>query len=129
MQMLAEIVGLCVVLASAETLHGIARTVLLAPRIGRRKAQQVSILSGSLLAFGVCYLLVPGLGLRGRGELLVLGLLLAVFMASFDAGLGRLLLRRPWRKVLEDFDPRTGNFLLFGLVFLLVCPTLVMWLR
>lgn len=129
MQMLAEIVGLCVVLASAETLHGIARTVLLAPRIGRRKAQQVSILSGSLLAFGVCYLLVPGLGLRGRGELLALGLLLAVFMASFDAGLGRLLLRRPWRKILEDFDPRTGNYLLFGLVFLLVCPTLVMWLR
>jgi len=128
-QELAGIVALCVVLASAETLHGIARTVLLAPRIGRRKAQQVSIFSGSLIAFVVCYLLVPGLGFRGRGELVAVGLVIAGFMAGFDAALGRLLLRRGWRKILADFNPRTGNYLIFGLMFLVLCPYLVMCLR
>lgn len=124
-----RVLALCVVLAGAETLHGIARTALLAPRVGKRLAIKLSIVSGSLLAFAVCYFLVPGIGLRTTAGHLLLGLFLAAFMAAFDLAMGRLLLRRSWRRALQDFNPARGNFLLFGLALLALFPLLVAQLR
>lgn len=124
-----RVLALCVVLAGTETLHGIARTLWLAPRVGKARATQLSIVSGSLLAFGVCYLLVPGVGLVSMPGHLALGAVLALFMASFDAALGKWLLRRSWRKILDDFNPATGNYLLFGLALLVFFPPLVALLR
>lgn len=49
-----RLVSLCVLLAGAETLHGIARTVLLAPAVGKALAVKLSAVTGTLLAFGVC---------------------------------------------------------------------------
>lgn len=121
--------ALCVVLAGTETLHGIARTMLLVPRVGKALALKLSILSGSLLAFAVCYFLVPGVGLATLGQHLALGICLAAFMAAFDIAMGMLLLRRSWSKALQDFSPATGNFLVFGLVLLVFIPALVAQLR
>ena len=125
LELLLRVLALCVALAGAETLHGIARTVLVVPRIGKERALKLSILTGSALAFGVCYFFVPGLGLSSVSEHVYLGAFLAFFMAAFDATMGRLLLRRSWAKVATDFDPRTGNLLVFGLAFLVVCPLAV----
>jgi hypothetical protein len=47
-------------------------------------------------------------------------------MASFDAGVGRIVMRRKWSVIAEDFDPRKGNYLLFGLICLVVIPYAVM---
>lgn len=120
-----RIVSLCVLLASAETLHGIARTVWVVPRIGKDRAIRQSALTGSLLAFVLCVWLVPPMGLRGAWSHLALGLGLAAFMAGFDIAIGMWLMRKPWRKVAPDFDPRTGNYLSFGLAFLALTPWLV----
>lgn len=116
------------VLAGVETLHGIARTVLLVPRIGKERALKLSIVSGSLLAFAVCSWLVPGVGLTGMREHVVLGLCLAAFMAAFDLAMGRWLLRRSWSKALQDFNPATGNYLVFGLGLLVCMPAVVWWI-
>ena len=121
--------ALCVALAGTETLHGIARTVLLVPRLGKELALKLSIFSGSVLAFLVCWFLVPGIGLTTLPEHLALGLLLALFMASFDVALGGWLLRRKWSNVLQDFNPSTGNYLVFGLALLVIIPALVHQLR
>lgn len=128
-ELLLRALSLCVALASVETLHGIARTVFLAPRLGKALAIKVSIVSGSLLAFTVCYLFVPGMGLTSLSSLLILGICLALFMASFDIALGLWLLRRSWRKALSDLDPRTGNLLIVGLSLLVFMPLLVMRLQ
>jgi hypothetical protein len=124
-----RIAALCVVLAGAETLHGIARTVLVVPRIGKERAIRWSALTGSLLAFLLCLWLVPPIGLRGAPAHLALGLGLAVFMAAFDLAIGRLLMRKAWHKLWPDFDPRTGNYLSLGLMFLVMVPWLVAWLH
>ncbi|MFN8010309.1 MAG: hypothetical protein U0P81_02785 [Holophagaceae bacterium] len=124
-----RLAALALALAAAETLHGIARMTLLVPRIGLRKAQAVGIVTGSLLAFAVCAALVPGLGLRSPRALALLGLWLAAFMAAFDVLIGRVAARRPWKLIARDFDPRTGNYLVFGLAFLAFCPWIVMALR
>jgi hypothetical protein len=124
-----RVASLCVALAGAETLHGIARAAFLAPRIGKKRALQVSIVTGSALAFAVCYLLVPGIGVTHPAGLLVIGGVLALFMAGFDITLARSLLKLPWARVLRDFDPRTGNYLSLGLLLLVSFPYIVMQLR
>ena len=127
--LLLRVLLLCVLLASAETLHGIVRAAVLVPRIGKKRALKVSIVSGSLLAFAVCWFVVPGMGIQGDGPLLSLGVTIALFMASFDVILGKLVLKRPWRKAFDDFDPRTGNYLLFGVLLLMTFPWIVTALR
>ena len=121
-----RVAALCVVLACAETLHGIARTTLVVPRIGKERAIKLSALTGTLLAFGVCYALVPGIGLPSAQSHLLLGLVLAVFMASFDVAVGRWLMRKSWAKIWPDFNPSTGNYLLYGLLALSLMP-LIVW--
>lgn len=121
-----RILALCLALASVETLHGIARAAWLVPRVGKKAALKISIVTGSVLAFGVCYAFVPGIGFTRTDELLGLGVLLAGFMAAFDIALGKWVLRLPWQRVLRDFDPRTGNYLVCGLGALAVWPWLVM---
>ena len=125
MDLLTRVLALAVVLAGAETLHGIARTVLVVPRIGKERAIKLSALTGSALAFGICFLLVPPMGLTGLGQPLALGLFLALFMAAFDIAMGRWLMRKSWRKIWPDFDPRTGNHLSYGLLALCFAPLFV----
>lgn len=124
-----RVVSLCVVLAGAETLHGIARTVWVIPRIGKERALKWSAFTGSALAFAICLVLVPPIGLVGAAAHLVLGVVLAAFMVAFDLAIGRFLMRKSWQKLWPDFDPRTGNYLSFGLAFLVVAPWLVSWVR
>ncbi len=120
-----RIAALCLLLAGAETLHGIARVTLVIPRIGKERALRLSTVTGTLIAFGICWAWVPGLGLPTRTAHLALGLGLATFMAGFDVALGRWLLRKPWAKIWPDFDPRQGNYLLFGLLGLSLSPLAV----
>ncbi|MBI1423332.1 MAG: hypothetical protein GC149_07690 [Gammaproteobacteria bacterium] len=123
---IVRIVSLCIVLAGVETLHGIVRAAVLVPRIGKRKALKLSIVTGSILAFAVCYCLVPPIGPHTLKEQLGLGLILALFMATFDIVLSKTLLRRNWGRILDDFNPATGNYLLYGLLLLVCYPYLVM---
>lgn len=126
---LLRFAALCVTLAGAETLHGIARTVLLAPRVGKARALQISGVTGTLLAFGLCYVFVPALGARGAAAHLVVGLGLAGFMAAFDIAIGRLILRFTWARIGQDFRPSRGNYLSIGLALLALIPTAVWWLK
>lgn len=122
-------ISLCILLASVETLHGIARTVLLAPRVGKALAIKLSVVSGTALAFALCYVFVPAIGATGLAGHLLLGLALAAFMAAFDIAIGRLVMRLKWPRIWQDFDPRQGNLLSIGLLMLAGIPALVWWLR
>jgi hypothetical protein len=124
-----RVLALCVALASAETLHGIARTVYVTPRIGKERAIKLSALTGSTLAFGICWAMVPGIGLAGWAQHAALGFVLAAFMAGFDIAIGSFVMRKSWAKIQPDFDPRTGNYLLFGLVAVALIPMAVFALR
>jgi hypothetical protein len=110
-------------------LHGIARTVLVVPRIGKEAALKASIFTGSALALGICFLFVPGIGLQGLGPHLGLGVLLSAFMASFDMAVGKFVMRKSWPKIMADFNPGTGNYLLYGLFAMVSFPALVHALR
>ena len=126
---LLRIVALCVVLACSETLHGILRIVVVTPRIGKARALKLSAVTGTVLAFAICWLLVPGIGLRTPGQHLLLGIGLAAFMAAFDIAIGRWLMRKSWAKIWPDFKPSTGNHLSYGLAALCCIPLVVWFVR
>ena len=50
-------------------------------------------------------------------------------VAAFDVGVGRLLMRKPLRKIWLDFNPRSGNHLLYGLVCLGLIPLAISLLQ
>jgi len=124
-----QILSLCIVLAGVETLHGITRTIFIAPKIGNKRAKQYSVISGTLLAFVVCYTLVPRININVDHQLILLGLLLAAFMAMFDIILAKFVVKQKWRTVMSDFNPAEGNFLLFGLIVLVIIPYTVMKIK
>jgi hypothetical protein len=124
-----NVLALCIALAAFETLHGIVRAAILVPRVGKKSALRISIFSGSILAFLVCYYFVPKIGSTDTVQLLGVGLVAALFMALFDVSFARVVLKRPLASSLRDFNPATGNYLIYGLLFLIVCPLLVMNIR
>ncbi len=129
MELALSLMLLCFTLAGVETLQGIFRNAIIAPRIGTKQAKQLTLVSGTLLMVIICYVWIPGLGLERTVPLLLVGLLLASFMAVFDMVLGRYLIKMKWRVVLKDFDPRQGNYLLVGLSVLVFIPLMVMRLQ
>jgi len=116
-------------LASVETLHGIARTIFVVPKIGNKRAKQYSVISGTLLAFAVCYIMVPWLDINVEYQLLLVGLVLAVFMATFDIVLARFVVKLKWKNIINDFNPAKGNYLIFGMISLIIIPYAVMKLK
>jgi hypothetical protein len=59
----------------------------------------------------------------------VVGIALSLFMALFDISVARFVMKRPWSKVAEDFNPLLGNYLSLGLAALVFAPWAVMGLR
>ncbi|MBF0573212.1 MAG: hypothetical protein HQK69_05565 [Desulfamplus sp.] len=97
--------------------------------MGNKRAKQYSVISGTFLAFVVCYILVPGLNINVDYQLILLGLTLSGFMAMFDIILAKFVVKQKWRTVMSDFNPAEGNYLLFGLMVLVIIPYVVMKLR
>ncbi len=124
-----RIVSLCIALAATEALHGIVRSAWLAPRVGKQRAIKLSAVSGTALAFAVCYAMVPGIGAQGIRQHIVLGVFLAAFMASFDIAIGKAVMRLKWQRIWKDFNPAGGNYLSLGLSALAFIPAAVWWLR
>jgi hypothetical protein len=124
-----KISSICLMLASVETLHGIARTIYVAPKIGNKRAKQYSIISGTFLAFAVCYIMVPWLNINVDYQLILVGLTLAVFMATFDIVLARFVVKLKWKNIIDDFNPAKGNYLIFGLILLTLIPYAVIKLK
>jgi hypothetical protein len=120
---------ICLMLASVETLHGIARTIFVVPKIGNKRAKQYSVISGTLLAFAVCYIMVPWLDINVEYQLVLVGLVLSIFMATFDIILARFVVKLKWKSIINDFNPAKGNYLIFGLILLTIIPYAVIKLK
>ena len=113
----------------AESLHGIARQLWLAPRVGDFRARQLAVFTGCLIIFTIAWLTIRWLGARrpgqrlGAKQLLGIGLLWAVLTVGFEIGLGRLL-GLSWERIGSDYDLAHGGLMGVGLLFLAAAPWL-----
>ena len=113
-----------VLVASGETLNGIARMVFLNKRLGVMPAKRVSMLSALSLCLLICYFYVPILGITTEKGLIFLGVSLSLFMLVFDIVIGRFVARAQWSAILDELNIFKGNLLAVGMVVMAFCPLL-----
>lgn len=112
----------------AESLHGAARNLWLAPRIGDLPARQISLLTGSLLILVIAMLSVRWMHATRISHLIEVGLLWTVLTIGFEIGLGRVL-GYSWERIGSDYNLLKGGFMSLGLVWLTFSPFIAAWLR
>lgn len=127
--MIAKAVLAWILIAAAETAHGILRVKLLNPRVGDRRARRFSVFTGTALIMLVGWFAVPRIGPSSAHECLLVGSLWLALMVLFDVGLGRLYFHFSWRRIMDDFDVRKGGLLGFGMVALFFTPLAVAKVR
>ena len=120
---IAKILCLCISVAGIETLQGILRNKFIVPKIGYKKASQLSLLTGMIFAFIVCLVIVPWLGVYSVLGLITVGIVLSTFMVIYDIILARLIGQK-WNVILNSFNIAKGNYLLIGVVILIFLPYL-----
>jgi hypothetical protein len=113
-----------VLVASGETLNGVARTVYLNKRLGVASAKRVSMVPALVLCLLICYFYIPIVGITTDKGLVLLGLSLSSFMLVFDILMGRFVAKAKWSAILDDFNVCKGNLLALGMVAMAFCPLL-----
>lgn len=108
-------------IAAAETVHGILRSLFMVPAMGDLRARQIGVLSGSLIILTIVCSSITWIGARGTRQLLKVGLMWVVLMASFEIVVGWLL-GLPWQRIAAEINPWQGGFLLVGMAVLAMSP-------
>jgi hypothetical protein len=127
--MIGRAVLVWLVLIGAEFIHGILRTLFLAPYTGDFRARQIGVFTGSCLIVGVAYLLVRWLRVRNAKSLLFVGLLWLVLTVGFELGFGHFVVGRSWEDLACDYNLARGGLLPIGLLVLTLSPMIVARLR
>jgi hypothetical protein len=125
---LARAIAIWALLAVLETLHGTVRTILLVPMIGDQRSRQVGVFSGSLIILFVAWLTIRWIGARSSGQRIAVGLVWMTLMFGFEIGLGRAL-GLSWKRILSDYNPTEGGFMLLGMGMLLFAPLIASRMR
>ncbi len=112
----------------AETAHGMARELFIAPAIGDLRARQVGVLIGSVIVLGVAWLTARWLDARTRRLQFAIGALWVTLTLTFEILVGRAI-GASWERIISDFNPARGGFMLAGLAVLFCAPWLTARLR
>jgi len=127
--MYARAFMVCVMIAMAETIHGILRVRLLNCRVGDHRARQIGVGTASIIILFIAWLTVPWIAPASRGDALAIGSCWLAGMLAFEVSLGRLVFHASWDRIAADFDLRRGGLLGFGMLVLCLAPWLVGRLR
>ena len=82
-------VAVWILIALAETVHGVLRTILLAPRVGDLTSRQIGVLTGSLMILLIAYVTINWIGASKPRQRAAVGALWVVLMLIFEVTLGR----------------------------------------
>lgn len=112
----------------AETLHGLLREIFFAPLLGDLRARQLGVLTGCVLIFAVAWLTARWMGARSRRAQLEVGAFWVLLTLSFEFALGRAM-GLGWDRILADYNPARGGYLMLGMFFMFIAPALAARLR
>jgi len=121
-------VGVWVLLMLAETVHGVVRTLFLAPALGDFRARQLAVISGSLLMFAITCLTIRWLQPRATRWLVSIGVMWVGLTLAFEIGLGWLV-GYSWNRIASDYNLLHGGLMPLGLGVMAMAPWIASRLR
>ncbi len=113
---------------AAESAHGVARTLLLEPRLGDFRARQVAVFTGSLLILAIVTLLIRWLRPESVRQALGVGALWVALTVAFEILLGRSL-GFSWDRLASDYNLLEGGLLPLGMLVLMLSPLMAAKIR
>jgi hypothetical protein len=122
----AALVWMLIILA--ETLHGLLREIFVAPQLGDLRARQLGVLIGCALIFLIAWGTARWMGARSRHVQLKVGAMWILLTVVFEFALGRAM-GLGWDRILADYNPARGGFMILGMVFMFLAPLLAARLR
>jgi hypothetical protein len=108
----------------AETGHGAVREVFIAPLIGALRARQLGVLIGSIIVLLIAWLCSRWLKAKTAYQQWAVGLFWVALTLVFEFSLGRAT-GASWSRLLSDYNPAQGGFMLLGLFVMFIAPRLV----
>lgn len=111
-----------VVIILAETLHGVARVILLEPYVGDFRARQIAVFTGSAMILAIAVAAIRWIGAESVRQLIGVGLLWLGLTLGFELLLGRLVMGLSWERIASDYKLFEGGLLSIGLLVLTAAP-------
>lgn len=105
-----------------ETIHGIARTILLELLIGDFRARQVSVFTGAAMIAVITFLFVRWLKGSSCRDFLLVGVMWVFLTVGFEVFLGRFAMNVSWERIASDYNLFQGGLMLLGLLAMLLAP-------
>lgn len=118
-----------VIIMCVETIHGIARGLLLVPMTGDLAARQIGVVVGSLLIFVIALATVNWLRTTSLQQRLVIGITWVFLTVIFEFLLGYCVMELTIDRILSDYHILHGGFMIFGLLIMAVSPAAAFALR
>ena len=92
-------IAVWLVIVAVEVVHGIARTLWLAPMVGDFRARQIAVFTGSALILAVATLFIRWMKPVDIGGALVIGAVWLVLTLAFEVAFGRFVVRATWARI------------------------------
>ena len=96
--------------------------------LGYLRARQLGIPIACVLVFLLAWATSRWLGAATRQVQITVGLWWAALTLAFEFILGRAI-GLSWSRILADYDPSRGGFMILGLLFMMFAPLLAAKLR
>jgi hypothetical protein len=106
-----------------ETGNGYVREVFVAPETGALRAKQLGLLIGATMVLLVAWACSRWLRADTLRKQLIVGAFWVALTLVFEFALGRAM-GTSWAKLLADYNPLRGGFMLFGLLVMFAAPWL-----
>jgi hypothetical protein len=117
------------ILMGAEVIHGMLRTIFLAPIAGDFRSRQIGVFTGSLIIIAIVFLFIRWIGLWKRTSQIAVGFTWLVLTLVFEISLGRFVIGSSWDRIGADFNVFRGGLLPIGLLILFLSPLIAARLR
>ena len=105
-----------------EVVHGIARTMFLAPVLGDFRARQVAVFTGSLLILLVAMSFIRWIRPADVADAVWVGLVWLALTLVFEVSFGRFVMHATWSRIASDYDLSRGGLLPVGLLVVTMAP-------
>jgi hypothetical protein len=125
----ARSIAVWLLIIFAESVHGVLRTLYLAPLLGDFRARQVSVFTASLIIFAIAFATIRWIGTGRRSHLWGIGVLWVLLTVAFEFSLGRFVLELDWERLFSDYNLGQGGLMGLGLAAMCVTPLATAKLR